>query len=247
MYYLFNFILLFLQYIQNFAKSTFNIINKTNTCNLTEAINLPIFYENKYETKYKMISQSIDLTEEKLNSLKNNIIMEFTPLGNVILFYDNEKKAFNYYSDKVIPYRYLDVCSRKYVLTYFCKEIYIDLKNEIKLGIDKQSASLLSPEINPIQPPTIEVKRGPFAKFKNYGLEKPLIPKKRVSNRIVSKYAKTNLEQPILGGLMVLKERVNKYVYMGKLSGYNFLKTSQKKLEVDDTISYKNFKNNKLK
>ena len=55
---------------------------------------------------------------KRLSMLKNNIIMEKTPLGNVVMFYNHTRTSFEYYSDSTIPYRYLETVARKYVVTY---------------------------------------------------------------------------------------------------------------------------------
>ena len=57
--------------------------------------------------------------------------METTPLGNVIMFYDNKKEAFTYYSDTTMPYRFLETVSRKYVILHNCKNVFIDMEEEL--------------------------------------------------------------------------------------------------------------------
>jgi hypothetical protein len=72
------------------------------------------------------------IIEKRLDTLKNNIIIEKTPLGNVLMFWDNSRKSFTYYSDNTIPYRFLETVGRKYVITYKCKSIYVDMETIIK-------------------------------------------------------------------------------------------------------------------
>ena len=52
---------------------------------------------------------------ERLDKLKNNYVMDKTPLGNVLMLYNNKRGSFEFYSDNTIPYRYLEPVSRKYV------------------------------------------------------------------------------------------------------------------------------------
>jgi len=80
-------------------------------------------YENKYKSKYDGL-KILPLTEEERAKLKSSILYETTPIGNVVMFYDNDKKSFEYYSDKVIPHRFLETVSRKYVTYFNCKAIY---------------------------------------------------------------------------------------------------------------------------
>ena len=83
----------------------------------------------RYEDKYKERFDALETTQidmKELESLKNNILLETTPNGNVIMFYNSEKNAFEYYSDKIIPYRFLDTVGRKYVVQFRCKSIFTD-------------------------------------------------------------------------------------------------------------------------
>ena len=70
--------------------------------------------------------------EKDLENLKTNFILEKTPMGNVIMYYNHERSSFEYYTDNIIPYRILDTVARKYVLTYDCCELYVDMDKEIK-------------------------------------------------------------------------------------------------------------------
>jgi len=87
-------------------------------------------YENKYLERYRNL-EDIELSAEKLDSLKTSILMETTPLGNVIMFYDNSRASFVFYSDSTIPYRYLETVGRKYVIYNNCKKIFVDMEVEI--------------------------------------------------------------------------------------------------------------------
>ena len=69
--------------------------------------------------------------KERLDKLKNNFIIEKTPLGNVIMYWNNARESFEYYSDNTIPYRYLETVGRKYVKTFNCKQIYVDMSFEL--------------------------------------------------------------------------------------------------------------------
>ena len=55
---------------------------------------------------------------------------------------EKDTEQFDYYSNNVIPYRYLEVVARKYVLTYNCLELYIDTKTYMgtmgPLGIQRE-------------------------------------------------------------------------------------------------------------
>jgi hypothetical protein len=102
----------------------------------TETIQPPITkpsipFENKYLEEFEKLEES-NLTQEQVEGLVNNFIMDFTPVGNVIMQYDHKKESFLYYSDSVIPFRYLEPIGRKYVITFKCKQLFIDMQDEIE-------------------------------------------------------------------------------------------------------------------
>ena len=110
-------------------------------------------YENKYKQKFNDLDQ-MPLTEEDFRRLKQNILFEHTPNGNVIIRYDVDKKTFEYYSDKTIPFRFLETVSRKYVSYFKCKCIYGD-NRYIYLGkianfslLQKPDKRLLNKKLN---------------------------------------------------------------------------------------------------
>ena len=84
-----------------------------------------------------------ELTNETKSSLSDIILMETTPKGNVIMYYnhdadDEARSSFHYYcDDKSIPFNYLDTVSRKYVCLYKCPQIYRFLEKEMEVGIQK--------------------------------------------------------------------------------------------------------------
>ena len=77
-----------------------------------------------YEHKYKMemlkylISSSSSTSSLIETTCENRMIMELTPLGNVVLKYDDKTKKFIYYLDHIIPYRFLQTFARAYALRF---------------------------------------------------------------------------------------------------------------------------------
>jgi len=85
----------------------------------------------KYENKYKDA-----ITKRRLLPLKtltcpqkHTIVVEKTPLGNVLMFYNAERECFEYFSDHTIPFRFLEVVGRKFVLFNDCLHLF-------KFGVD---------------------------------------------------------------------------------------------------------------
>jgi hypothetical protein len=168
---------------------------------------------------------------ERLDKLINNIIIETTPLGNVIMMYNNKKEVFEYYCDNTVPYRFLETVARKYVLTYFCRPLYIVMEEELKESEQKlseqQNKEKRKAEEELANKSTIVPKKSVFAKFKSYNKEalsgqvnKGAPPKNSIPNN-----TSTNSDKPVL-----LKERANRYNFQGKIANFSLLKKVDKKL-----------------
>jgi hypothetical protein len=91
-----------------------------------------------------------ELSSTYLNSLGNKFIKEITPLGDVILSYNNAFNTYDYYCKKsnTISFNYLEVVSRMYVVNFDCKSIYNDNYDNLvllynkKYGIKNDDASI---------------------------------------------------------------------------------------------------------
>jgi hypothetical protein len=174
------------------------------------------------------------LVEKRLDLLKNNIIIEKTPLGNVLMFYNNSRKLFEYYSDNSIPYKYLETVSRKYVCFNDCKEIYVDMESELKLSLDKEQMQNAEKEKeNAYDRDTGRVSvtgKNVFANFKSYNKNNINVAKQfpnaiRTTNvNPASGTATTSSSQKP----MILKNNANRYSYQGKMINYNFLQKIDK-------------------
>ena len=77
------------------------------------------------------------IINERLDLLRNNFVMEKTPNGNVLLFWNNKRGTFEYYSDNTIPYRYLEPVGRKYVKMFNCRHIFVDMEEELIVADEK--------------------------------------------------------------------------------------------------------------
>ena len=68
-----------------------------------------------------------NLSNSSLNLLNIKFIKYETKFGDIIMNYDYKNESFNYYFTKshIIPFEYLDVVARIYVVKYDCKKIYI--------------------------------------------------------------------------------------------------------------------------
>jgi hypothetical protein len=211
-----------------------NDTNPDNTDTNENANKKPTKFEDKYLDEYRNLPD-IELATDRLDSLKNNIIMENTPLGNVVMHYDSKKETFVFYSDLTIPYRYLEVVGRKYAITYNCKKLYVDMNEELKLAEEKKQKKLDQTQKSKFENASANesastskgentpVKKDVFAKFKTYNnnTTKDIAAAPSKNTGSVSKKENEN---------MLLKENANKYRYEGKIINFNFLQPINKKI-----------------
>ena len=206
-------------------------------------------YTDKYLEKFK--SMPFDNESLDVESLKNSIVVEHTPLGNVAMHYDNKREAFVYYSDSVMPYRYLEVVARKYVITFHCKRVFIDMEDEInkaKTKIEEQkNAKKLEEEQAQAQAAEnqeLELKEEPkkknvFANFKTYNKNttKDSSNKPTTGNSTATNSDNKKTED------LILKENANHYTCDGRYSNFLVLKKVDKTL-VDKRLkmSFADFK-----
>jgi hypothetical protein len=182
-----------------------------------------------------------------VESLKNNIVVEHTPLGNVAMYYDIKREAFVYYSDSVMPYRYLEVVARKYVITFHCKRVFVNMEDEInkaKTKIEEQKNAKKQEEEKEKAQVELELKEEPkkknvFATFKNYNkyTTKDSSNKTTTGNSTATTTDNKNTEDTIL------KENANHYTCDGRYSNFLVLQKVDKTL-VDKRLkmSFADFK-----
>ena len=219
-------------------------------------------YEEKYMEKLKGLSTRI-LNEEELIQLNNNYVMEMTPSGNVIMFWNNKRGTFTFYADSTIPYRFLEVVARKYVIYNQCKQLYILLQPCIK-DVSKCEGDNTA-EVNPknavdIIPVVAEQgsKPGVFAKLKSYNQTSINSVKALQSNinTSVKNNSQSNFESapkkgeqrgvrgnPTKNGQIDIKENANRYTCEGKIANFSFLKKEKK---TGKKISFAEYKKLKL-
>jgi len=241
-----SFFLFIVFYFSNFTNKTifYNIyysLNKTFKCffiekieqknELEEPVDPVVKYEDKYLTEWKQ-NQIIYTDEEQLQKkqqLENCFVMETTPLGNVLMTYDHKRETFKYYSDYIIPYRYLETVGRKFVKQCHCTFLFVDIEEELHVAEEKNKEEML--ERNERAENKKENKKNVFAKLKNYN-NSSLNGKINISQQI-----KKNVQNK------AVKENANRYTYEGKLINFSFLKKIDKKV-VDKKygLSFSDFK-----
>jgi len=193
-------------------------------------------YINKYYDKFNKLDDIDDIEEEAVKSLKSSILYEATPRGGVIMFYDFEKESFCYYSDtKDLPYLFLETAARRYVTINKCKQIYVDMKEELKVAKQQVDNDINSSGNNNGNNNGINDgvnKLTHFASFKKYN-------RKGTGGTNI-----TNLNKRF-----ILRRNANRYSYMGKIKDFQMLNNYEYNNKVKEpitTMDYNTFKKNLL-
>lgn len=121
----------------------------------------PEFYDKK------LLSSILEDGDNHLEKKwKTRMLMEYTPRGNVIMYYDPFKNAFAYYSDQAaMPYHLINAVAMKYVTTFLCRDFFFD-----DGVVPKGRISRLTPkeETKPAISTTTTTTKSPFIKPKHY-------------------------------------------------------------------------------
>jgi hypothetical protein len=216
-----------------------------------------IKFEDKYLERFKETEEK-DLTPEKLDSLLNSFVMENTPQGNVVMFWDNKRDTFSYYADHLIPYRFLEVVGRKYVLMNDCRKLFVDMEEEIKVAEKKleekkkqkeeeEEKQKQNKQDESADSKTVaqQPKKSVFAKLKSYNRDNSV---KSATVALDSKKPQTNIPKNTSVNTkqdenMILKERANRYSYQGRMVNFSFLKKVERKaVDKNYAMSFAEFK-----
>ena len=186
-----------------------------------------IKYEDKYKEKFEKLEYKTT-DENKRENLKNSFIMEMTPHGNVILFWNQNNKVFSYYSDGTMPYRFLEVVARKYVIMYDCKDLYYVMEEQMKEVIVEDNTNKKE------DTPSV------FAKLKNYN-HSSIDSVTKGGQQSKQNYKPNSISKPnIVKKNIILKEKSNHYSCLGRIVNFNFLKREKPKNKMD--ISFSEYK-----
>jgi hypothetical protein len=201
------------------------------------------------ETEMKTNAREF-IVNKKLDGFINNYIMEYTPLGNVYMRYNNYKKSFEYFSNNTIPYRFLESVARKYVMTFWCKPLFIDIEEELKIAEDKYNEDQKQMELKKENTSSNNPKNI-VAQFKNYNKNqinqsnlKPQAKNRVQSNFTLPSHIKSNLPNVnTTTEKQLLKEKANRYTWEGRLSDFCPLKKIDKKIVNKNLVlSFSDFK-----
>jgi len=189
------------------------------------------------------------ILDKKLEGYINNYVLETTPLGNVYMRYNHSKKSFEYFSNNTIPYRYLEAIGRKYVLTFRCKSLFIDLEEELKKAQERENDKEREKEKQALEMDNKPETKTVTAKFKNYNKDKKMEMGKPSKNRqpsamVLPPQIKANL--PVVNTTnekQLLKENANRYTWEGRVANLPMLKKVDRKIvDKNYALSFADFK-----
>lgn len=200
-----------------------------------------------------------EMIKRKLDKYIDNYILEYTPLGNIYMRYNNDKKSFEYFSNNTIPYRYLEPVGRKYVMTYWCKPLFVDIEEELKKAEEKYDEEKKREDDKKNNQKNMLV--NVHAQFKNYNkdtkqqlstttttnstsnMNRPS-KNRNNSNNVLPPQIQANL--PDVNNKLekqLLKENSNRYTWEGRLANFCPLKKIDKKvLDKKLSMTYGEFK-----
>jgi hypothetical protein len=153
---------------------------------------------------------------------KSRILLESTPRGNILMFYNTYKMGFSYYSDtNGIPYSILNLVAMRYVTIYKCLDFFVD--NELTPTPMCESPLIQIHQTKPVKK-TVEGSidsintnnNAQFAKFKNYKKTAPIGGKDGKDKDKDKDKDKKEMKR-------------NTFISMGKMTNFSFIKTIDKK------------------
>ena len=167
----------------------------------------PVFYDS---AKLGELLRDEDNELEKI--WKRRILIEHTPRGNVLMYYDAFKQAFTYYSDQtVIPYYIMNAVAMKYVLVYWCRDFFID-----DSVVPKDAISRLVQREDPKKVPSLS-KSNPLGSS-THPQKNPFIKAKTYHSTSVKTDANRDLPEKM----------TNRFLHLGKMVNYSVLQKSKK-------------------
>ncbi|MAC03916.1 MAG: hypothetical protein CMQ58_03860 [Gammaproteobacteria bacterium] len=182
-------------------------------------------YCKKYWEEYNNLTNK-DLSEEDISSIEKCLVIDTLPFyGGIHMRYNKEYNGYHYYNDRGanIPYKMLATVARKFVTTFDCKSLYINLNDELE-----KSKKVLEEVERRIKDPTEEeIKESVFANLKK--------------TREIG-LSKEKKDEYLIKGNFI------KFKYMGKVSDLEVFKKKAQDEKVDietkpKVIDFATFKN----
>jgi len=192
--------------------------------------------KKKYQDKYSLDDMQKDISCNN-EVTKNTSVVENTPNGMVIMRYNKEREGYEYWcDDKNIKYDFLETVARKFVIMNFCTNLYVDRHKNIKEQHE---------ELDRKEKKKKEEEEKKKEEDKNMTEKKAL--KKELDDDCVFVKSRISVEkkqeEEIIDRKKVVAKKANKYLYMGRVNEFDWLRKPQEKRDEKNEISFSNFKN----
>lgn len=178
----------------------------------------PVFYNRKE------LSELMKNENEVEKKWKSRILIQYTPRGNIIMFYDAYKGGFSYYSDhSVVPLRILNAMAMKYVMNYYCLDFFVD---EMSF---KENTSPLIELMNVEDNEENEKSKKNFNRLAvNTKIDTDKLPflKPKTNTPTITETAKTH------------EKRINKFIHLGKFNNYSIIQKKKKNMVLVTNTDY---------
>ena len=185
-------------------------------------------YERKYLTELEQLEERV-LSDTELNELKNKIVRENTPDGEIIMFYNNNTKSYFYYTDiRNVSYKILDAVARCYAVTYNVKQVCVNYKEvweKAKLEALQQQKKDKEEKAEEKAEEKEETKvKSVFADFKDY-------------NRKTHSHASIKRRR-----YRITTDESNTFKYCGKIEDYKTPEEKEENQRNEKKLSFSEFK-----
>lgn len=178
----------------------------------------PVFYNRKE------LSELMKEENDVEKKWKCRILIQYTPRGNIIMYYDAYKGGFSYYSDhSVVPLRILNAMAMKYVMDYYCLDFFVD---EVAFTLNTSPLiGLMNAEDNE---ENVKSKKNFNRLAVNTKIDADKLPflKPKTNTPTITETAKTP------------EKRINKFIHLGKFNNYSIIQKKKKNVVLVTNTDY---------
>lgn len=89
-----------------------------------------IVYEEKYNQVFDKYLKANPPSNDNIEISASSILVEHTPIGNVVMYYDIGNKCLTYYSSRSLTTNQLQSIGRKFIIQFCCSSILIEMQKE---------------------------------------------------------------------------------------------------------------------
>ncbi len=204
-------------YVEKALHSFLAAFEKKDTINWNENIQ-PVLYHRERASKIME-----DPNNELEKSWRRRILMESTPRGNIIMYFDVFHTAFFYFSDQqMVPYAILNAAAMKYVTRFRCLDFFHD--SSVKADhVSKLMAAIEAYDVTCAEETKEEKPKLNMAWKKDAPFLKPKPPAPKKEDH---KDKDKSKDAPLPS--VVAKKTVNRFKHQGKLANFSVLQTPRK-------------------